>query len=108
MSKIQHTHTHKEINFPLPEFLGNYSRTGQTSNYFQNDANGLTFKLCERKEPTPLRPQFYLMQRISEDSKWIYLTSLYPKAQGYYLAELQRRYFKITISTDKGSFTVFQ
>jgi hypothetical protein len=106
MAKIQSPLTHKEINFPLSEFHGNYTADKPHSQYYTNPQTNLTFKLCERKEPTPLRPQYYLMQRLTSGA-WVYLTSLYPRSNGTYVVEIQKQYFKVLLSTDKGGFRVF-
>lgn len=106
MTKIQNTLTHKEINFSLSEFCGNYTADKSGSQYYTNPQTKLTFKLCERKEPTPLKPQYYLMQRLTSGA-WVYLTSLYPRSNGAYAVEIQKQYFKVFISTDKGGLRVF-
>lgn len=105
MTKIKRALTHKEINFPLKQIIGRYVPDTPGSQYYKNEANDLTFKLCERKEPTPLRPQYYLMQRL-KGGAWVYLTSLYPREQGYFIIEIQRNYYKVNLATDKGGFTV--
>jgi|688.fasta_scaffold732745_2 hypothetical protein len=107
MAKIQTTLTHREINFSLSEFHGNYTADKPDSQYYTNTSTKLTFKLCIRKEPTPLRPQYYLMQRLASGS-WVYLTSLYPRSNGTYVVEIQRNYFKVILATDKGGFSVFR
>ena len=106
MTKIKRALTHKEINFPLKQIIGRYVPDTPNSQYYKNEANDLTFKLCERKEPTPLRPQYYLMQRLTSGA-WVYLTSLYPRSNGTYVVEIQKQYFKVLLSTDKGGFQVF-
>jgi hypothetical protein len=46
------------------------------------------------------------MQRLTSGA-WVYLTSLYPRSNGTYVVEIQKQYFKVLLSTDKGGFQVF-
>lgn len=92
-----------ELNFQLADIIGEYTPDKPESPYYTNSENGLTFKLCERKEPTPLKPQYYLMQRNANG--WMYLTSLYPKTNGYTI-EIKRKYYTVILQPDKGGFRV--
>jgi len=104
MTKINTYRNKSELNFKLSDFTGCYSNEiTESPKYFTNPETGLTFKLCERKEPTPLRPKYYLMQRVN-GNVWNYLTSFYPKIDCY-IAEIQRNYFIVNF-TDKGGFCV--
>lgn len=104
MTKLNTYHNKSELNFKLSDFTGCYSsEIAESPKYFTNLQTGLTFKLCERKEPTLLRPKYYLMQRV-DGNRWNYLTSFYPKTYGY-IAEIQRKYFVVKF-TDKGGFCV--
>lgn len=107
MTKIKRALTHNEINFALSQIPGNYVPDAPDSQYYKNESNALTFKLCERTEITPLRPQYYLMQRL-EGGAWVYLTSLYPRSNGYFVIEIQRNYYKVKLATEKGGFVVFR
>lgn len=104
MTKVKPNQSRKEINFPLSEFSGQYVPDAPNSLYFKNTVHAHTFKLCERKVPTPLRPQYYLMQR-QDSNTWVYLTSLYPTKSGY-SAEIKGQYFKVSMLPDKGGLTV--
>jgi hypothetical protein len=104
MTKVKPKTNRGRINFPLFQFSGHYVPDAPNSLYFKNTVHGVTFKLCERKEPTPLRPQYYLMQR-QDSNAWVYLTSLYPNKNGF-TAEIEGHYFKVSMLPDKGGFTV--
>lgn len=104
MTKVINNTVNGELNFTLNQFKGDYHQDKPQSKYYTNATNGLTFKLCERKEYTQLRPQYYLMQRNGES--WFYLTSLYPKGNEQYTIEIKRKYFTLKLDTDKGSFSV--
>lgn len=106
-TKITKNTVNGQLNFELDHFKGQYYPDKPQSKYYTNSTTGLTFKLCERKEYTQLRPKYYLMQRNGDT--WFYLTSLYPKGNDKntsYTVEIKRKYFTLKLDTDKGSFEV--
>jgi hypothetical protein len=105
MANIKRTLTHNEINFSLLEIIGRYHSIDTDSNYYKNESTGLTFKLCERKKVTLTHPRYYLMQHL-DDGDWVYISSLYPRSQGYYMIEIQRMYFKVNLQIENGYFSV--
>jgi hypothetical protein len=78
-------------NNPQHQFCGTY--TAQSSQYFQNNTTNFLVKVCERKNPNALKPTKYLMAR-SEDGKFKYLTSLYPR-NGVNIAEMGGKFFVV-------------
>jgi len=103
MAKVTNNTVTGALNFSLADITGQYTPDKSDSPYYTNASSGLTFKLCERKEPTALKPQYYLMQRNA--TSWMYLTSLYPKKDGYTI-EIKRKYFTLFLQPDKGGFRV--
>ena len=85
-------------NFTPEQFAGHYTSTGQT--YYQNNTSGYLVKLCERKQPTALKPRLYLVQRTA-DGKFPFLSSLYPRVEkDTYTAEIKRVYFIVEFNQD--------
>ena len=78
-------------NNPQHQFCGTY--TAQNEQYFQNNTTNFLVKVCERKNPNALKPTKYLMAR-SEDGKFKYLTSLYPR-NGVNIAEMGGKFFVV-------------
>ena len=82
-------------NNPQHQFCGTY--TAQSSQYFQNNITNLLVKVCERKNANALKPTKYLMAR-SEDGKFKYLTSLYPR-HSVHIAEINGVFFTVEFPT---------
>jgi hypothetical protein len=82
-------------NNPQTQFCGTY--TAQSSQYFQNNSTNFLVKVCERKNPNALKPTQYLMSR-SEDGKFKYLTSLYPR-HGVHVAEINGVFLTVEFPT---------
>lgn len=106
MAKVNAPSNRVKLSFDVDRFAGTYNVEGESGNYFLNQDSGLLVKLCERKEFTPLRPQWYLMHRTGEHFK--YLTSLYPHpgTDQVFTAEILRSYFTVQISADRSAVTV--
>lgn len=86
-------------NFRPDQFTGTFTATGKQ--YFENIQTGILLKVCERKQPTQLKPPKYIVSR-STDGKFTFISSLYPTDQdNKFTAELQRVYFTVTLDTDK-------
>lgn len=84
--------------FVPTQFIGTYSTAGQ--NYYQHNSTALLIKVCERKQPTALKPRKYVMHRTA-DGKFQFLTSLYPgNSHDTYKAEIARVYFIVTFTQD--------
>jgi hypothetical protein len=82
-------------NFNVPNFVGTYTNSGQT--YYQNNTTGLVVKVCERKEPTALKPRLYLVER-TQDGRFPFLSSLYPRKESdTYTAEIGKVYFIVEL-----------
>ena len=84
--------------FVPTQFIGTYSTAGL--NYYQHNSTALLIKVCERKQPTALKPRKYVMHRTA-DGKFQFLTSLYPgNSQDTYTAEIARVYFVVNFTQD--------
>lgn len=99
MSKItEQTENPTGLILPNVQFIGTYESKG--GNYFQNNTNGFLIKVCERKEPTALKPRFYTLNR-TDNGKFDFLTSFYPMDKtDTYKAEIRRQYFEIVYTKE--------
>jgi hypothetical protein len=78
------------------QFIGHY--TSQGGNYYQNTTSNLLIKVCERKQPTALKPRLYVVNRTA-DGKFPFVSSLYPQPQqSKFTAEINRTYFNVEMT----------
>lgn len=98
MAKVETRPDRVKLSFDPSAFPGTYHKEGNSGIHFLNPQTGLLLKLCERKEYTALRPRLYLMKR--DASGFHFLTSLYPKPNGEYTAEIQRIFFSVSMMPD--------
>ena len=85
-------------NFTPEQLTGTFTATGK--DYYQHSQTGLLLKLCERKNPTALKPPQYIVTR--SESGFAFISSLYPRKQGNeFTAEYQRAFFTVVIDQDK-------
>jgi len=98
MDKNTPTNQPQKTVFAPALFLGTYSKTGQQ--YYQHSSTDLLIKVCDRKQPTALKPRKYVMHRTA-DGKFNFLTSLYPgNDPDTFTAEIARVYFTVNLSAD--------
>jgi hypothetical protein len=96
-------HTSKESTFtsanctPI-QFIGQY--TAQGGKYYQNSTTNLLIKVCERKQPTALKPRLYLVSKTIE-GQFPFISSLYPQSkEDHYTAEINRKYFNVVMTEE--------
>lgn len=101
-------HTTKESTFtsanctPI-QFIGQY--TTQGGKYYQNTTTNLLIKICERKQPTALKPRLYVVSKTIE-GQFPFITSLYPQPkEDHYTAEIDRKYFNVCLTEETITIT---
>jgi hypothetical protein len=79
--------------FNIGLFTGQYVNQG--GEYYLNQQTQLLIKICERKQPTAIKPRFYVVHR-SIDNKFLFISSLYPQAtENTFIAENSKQYFVV-------------
>lgn len=95
-----HNITTKEGNdtsgiYPLSHLVGQYTHQG--NKYYLNSTTDLLIKVCERKQPTALKPRLYIVSK-TVDGKYPFISSLYPQSlDNTYTAEYSRKYFNVVM-----------
>jgi hypothetical protein len=77
--------------FNIGLFTGQYVNQG--GEYYLNQQTQLLIKVCERKQPTTIKPRFYVVHR-TQDNKFVFISSLYPQElENTFIAENRKQYF---------------
>ena len=85
-------------NLNFVNFVGHYTATG--SNYYQHSTTSELIKVCERKQPTAIKPRLYLVSKTI-DGRFPFLSSLYPQSkENTFTAEINRIYYNVVVTDE--------